>query len=91
MERMQELVRQPALERQYALKRVLETHGIEAEVWHDGTWGPRARARSGGPRELRLMVRERDVVRARWVLYAAGVDVWPDENDAGGQGATLAG
>jgi len=54
---------------------VLEARGIEADVWPEndkhlipwssGTW--------------RLMVRCRDVVYARWVAAAVGLDTWPDE------------
>ena len=56
----------------------LEQHGIDADVrpvraqrltpWAADAW--------------RLMVRCRDVVYARWVAAAAGLDTWPNEEDA---------
>ena len=36
------------------------------------------------------MVMEHDVVRARWVLAAAGLDLWPDEDRQPEHGAALA-
>jgi hypothetical protein len=79
-----ELVRLKGLERVYDLKRALEMRGIEAQVWHEGfgsmrRWG-------GGSGYLRLVVGERDVVYARWVLHGAGLDVWPDPDDGEKEG-----
>jgi hypothetical protein len=88
-ERMQELLRLKSLERLYALKHGLERRGIEAQVWHDGTES--RRVCRAGRRELRLMVSERDVVRARWLLYGAGVQAWPAENDERERSESLAG
>jgi hypothetical protein len=70
-----ELVRLNDLERLYDVKRALETRGVDAEVW--GNWSGSWRCSGSG--ELRLMVRQRDLVYARWVACAAGVDTWPDE------------
>ena len=72
-----ELVSLNDLERLYDVKQALESHGVDAEVWggRSGGW------RRAGSRELRLMVRQRDLVYARWVACAAGVDTWPDEPD----------
>jgi hypothetical protein len=75
MEHMVELARLRGLERLFGLKRALEACGIETGVWHDGTAGI-GRYR-GLRQELRLMVSERDVVRARWILHGAGLDTWP--------------
>jgi hypothetical protein len=80
MERLHELVRLDDLERLYKVKLALESRGIEAAVWGrpSGRW--RLPEPSGEPR---LMVRQRDLVYARWVAHAAGLDVWPDAPDAG--------
>jgi hypothetical protein len=74
MERMVELVRLKGLEPLFGLKRALEACGIAAEVWHAAAGIRRHR---GLRQELRLMVSERDVVRARWILRGAGPDPWP--------------
>ena len=75
MERLRELVRLDDLERLYKLKLALESRGVEAAVWGR----PSGRWRFPGPYgEARLMVWQRDLVYARWVAYAAGLDVWPD-------------
>ena len=53
---------------------ILEARGIEADVWPE-------RARRAAPwasRSSRLMVRCRDLVYARWVAAAAGLDTWPE-------------
>ena len=52
---------------------VLEARGIEADVWPEKT----RRAVPWASRSSRLMVRCRDVVYARWVAAAAGLDTWP--------------
>ncbi len=57
----------------------LELHGIEADVWPAKARG--FMSRSG--HVWRLMVRCRDVVYARWIAAAAGLDTWPDEEGAG--------
>ena len=75
MEGMVELCRLKGLERLFGLKRALEACGIEAGIWHDGAAG--VRRHRGLRQELRLMVSERDVVRARWILHGAGLDTWP--------------
>jgi len=86
MESLCELVRLDDLERLYDVKHALEARGIGAEVWRDDWTG--GRRYTGGSRELRLMVRQRDLVYARWVGHAAGLDTWPDEDgDGEGSGA----
>jgi hypothetical protein len=52
----------------------LEARGIGADVW------PLRRTRfiPWASRTWRLMVRCADVVSARWVAAAEGVDTWPD-------------
>ena len=75
MARMVELVRLRGPERLFGLKRALEACGIEAGVWHAAAAG--MRRYRGLRQELRLMVSERDVVRARWILHGAGLDTWP--------------
>ncbi|NLE22188.1 MAG: hypothetical protein GX624_05345 [Actinobacteria bacterium] len=57
--------------------RSLETHGIEADVWPEGHRGLLPRV----ARTWRLMVRCRDVVYARWVAAAAGLDTWTERSD----------
>ena len=82
MEGLCELVRLGDIERLYDIKQALAARGVEAEVWGNwtGSW------HDLGSHELRLMVRPQDVVYARWIAYAAGVDVWPDDGrDDGGK------
>jgi hypothetical protein len=74
VERLCEVIRLQGLERLYGLKHALERRGVAAEVWHDGSGG--LRRSTAGPTYLRLMVWERDVVYARWVLSSAGLDPW---------------
>jgi hypothetical protein len=53
---------------------MLEDRGIEADVWPE-------KARRSVPwasRSSRLMIRCRDLVYARWVAAAAGLDTWPE-------------
>ncbi len=53
---------------------LLEARGIDADVWPE-------KARRSAPwasRSSRLMVRCRDLVYARWVAAAAGLDTWPE-------------
>ena len=77
-ERMCEVVRFDDLGRLYDVKRSLEERGVYAEVRED-LFGRRLRIRD---RVVpRLVVRERDLVYARWVAYAAGFDPWPDTDD----------
>jgi hypothetical protein len=58
----------------YRVKHALEAHGMEAFIMGD----PTIIARQRKPTTPRLMVRRRDLVYARWVAYAVGVDAWPD-------------
>jgi hypothetical protein len=56
------------------MAQILEARGIDADVWPE-------RARRSVPwasRTSRLMVRCRDLVYARWVAAAAGLDTWPE-------------
>ena len=78
MKDMCELVSLNSLERIYDVKRALERRGIAAEVYGQ-VLGARRYAQGSG--RLRLMVQQRDLVYARWVSNAAGVDAWPDEDD----------
>ena len=57
----------------------LESRGIEADVWPAGT----RRSTPWAADAWRLMVRCRDVVYARWIAAAAGLDTWPDEEGTG--------
>jgi hypothetical protein len=75
MERLCQLVRIADLERVYDLRDALLRRGIEAEVWQGGGAGLR---RPSSWCEMRLMVAERDVVYARWVLASVGFDAWPE-------------
>ena len=53
---------------------LLEARGIDADVWPE-------KARRSVPwasRSSRLMVRCSDLVYARWVAAAAGLDTWPE-------------
>ena len=78
MERMCEVTRLNELGRLYSIKRALEERGVYAEVRED-VFGGRLRIRDRST--PRLVVRERDLVYARWVVYAAGVDPWPEVGD----------
>jgi hypothetical protein len=74
--RVCELVRVKGLTHAYDLKEALERRGIEAQVWGAGAGGMwRSVAVSD---DFRLVVYAQDVVYARWVLYGAGLDPWPD-------------
>ncbi len=77
MEALCELVHLSDIERLYDVKQALAARGVDAEVWGNwsGSWHD-----AGGSSRLRLMVRQQDLVYARWVAYAAGVDAWPDES-----------
>jgi len=55
------------------MERLLEARGIETDVWP----GNRGRRTLWAYRTSRLMVRCRDLVYARWVVYSAGLDAWP--------------
>ena len=75
---MCEVVRLDDMGRLWDVKRSLEERGVYAEV-RDDLFGGRLRMRD---RAIpRLVVRERDLVYARWVVYAAGIDPWPDGDD----------
>ena len=78
MERPCELTRLNDPDRLYEVQRALTARGVEAEVW-DVERG--ARRRKGVALELRLMVRRQDLVYARWVAHAAGLDTWRDAPD----------
>jgi hypothetical protein len=67
-----ELCRLGDYERLSELRRLLEARGIEADVWPER----RRRAVPWASRSSRLMVRCRDLVYARWVASAAGLDLW---------------
>jgi hypothetical protein len=88
MEGICELLRLNDLERIFAVRDVLQAHGIDAVVWSCSPRGVRHQASSG---ELRLMVRRRDLVEARWAARAAGVDVWWDEPREAAAGDVLPG
>jgi hypothetical protein len=79
-EHLCELVRMDDLEQLRRVRCALQTHGIDAHV-ADGSYGPWRQVRGFGP--PRLMVRQRDLVYARWVAHAMGVDAWPDPSGAG--------
>ena len=72
-----ELCRLGDVERLFELKRLLEAHGIEADVWPE----KKRRSVPWASRSSRLMVLCRDIVYARWVVSAAGLDVWPQETE----------
>lgn len=67
-----ELCRLDDFERLSELKRRLEARGIEADVWPE--WS--RRAVPWASRSSRLMVYCRDLVYARWVASATGLDLW---------------
>ena len=73
-----ELFRGDDLEQLYDVRQALAARGVDAQVW--GDWAGRCGA---WPHVMRLMVARRDLVYARWVANAAGVDLWP-ESDADG-------
>jgi hypothetical protein len=77
MEGLCELVRLSDIERLYDVKEALAARGVDAEVWGSwsGSWHD-----AGGSGKLRLMVRQQDLIYARWIAYAAGIDVWPNES-----------
>jgi hypothetical protein len=53
---------------------LLEARGVDADLWPEKARRPFPWA----SRSSRLMVRCRDLVYARWVAAAAGLDTWPD-------------
>ena len=72
-----ELHRLDNVERLSEVERALEARGVQADIWGDsGVWRP-----FRGRRQSRLMVRCRDLVYARWVAMAFGLDAWPAEED----------
>ncbi|HMK92774.1 MAG TPA: hypothetical protein VK576_07230 [Thermoleophilia bacterium] len=77
-----ELCRHPDGELLATVARFLEARGIEADVWPERFW----RAVPWASPSSRLMVRCRDLVYARWVAAAAGLDVWSDEVEDGLEG-----
>jgi hypothetical protein len=74
-----EILRLDDVVRLYYLKRSLEARGVAAEVWCED-WGGWRSARSSASR---LMVPRHDVVYARWVVAASGLDGWRGEEGAG--------
>ena len=72
-----ELFRGDDFEQLFDVRQALAARGIDAQVW--GDWAGRGGLR---PHVMRLMVERRDLVYARWVAYAAGVDAWPDDDGA---------
>jgi hypothetical protein len=62
------------LELMYRVVHALEARGVEAFVMGD----PAISARSRKPTTPSVVVRRRDLVYARWVAWAAGVDAWPE-------------
>ncbi len=78
MERMCELVSLDDIEQLYDIKDALESRGVYAEVHGAQSGGWR---RAGVRQRQRLVVRQRDLVYARWVAAAAGIDTWPDDAD----------
>jgi hypothetical protein len=78
-----ELHRLDDLERLSDVEHQLEARGIEADIWR--VPGPR-RSRWGDTGPARLMVRCRDLVYARWIAQAAGLDTWPQEPGASEEG-----
>ena len=77
--RVCELLSLTDLERLYRVKHALEAHGIEALI----SGGPSSHFMRMSGAVPRLLVLERDLVYARWVAHAAGVDAWPDEPSSG--------
>ena len=57
---------------------LLEARGIDADVWPETA----RRSVPWASRSSRLMVRCRDLVYARWVAAAAGLDTWPEASPA---------
>ncbi len=72
---MRELVRLKGLERVGELTRLLRARGIDAVLWQTGVRGGRC-AFVAGRGLIRLMVAEKDLVYARWILSGAGVESW---------------
>jgi hypothetical protein len=74
-----ELHRLDDIERLSDVEQFLEARGIETDIWRESSgWRP-----LGASRTSRLMVRCRDLVYARWIAHAAGLDTWPEEPSAG--------
>jgi hypothetical protein len=73
--RVCELCRLDDVDRLSELEWLLEARGIDADVWSEKS----RRAVPWASRSSRLMVRCRDLVYARWVASAAGLDTWPQE------------
>ena len=73
---MCELVHLEALQEAHELSRVLRKRGIDAVVWQPGTRGGRC-AYMVGRGLVCLLVPERDLTYARWVMQGASVDAWP--------------
>jgi hypothetical protein len=76
-----ELLRLDDVVRLYGLRRALEARDIAAEVWRE-EWGGWRSARGGASR---LMVPRHDVVYARWVAAASGLDDWQRGDGAGAE------
>ena len=75
-----ELCRLGDVERLFEVRRLLEARGIDADVWPEKS----RRSVPWASRSSRLMVYCRDLVDARWVASAAGLDVWPREPQGDG-------
>ncbi len=76
MEHLCEVISVEKLGRLYEIKEALEKRGIYVEIRRDVAGNVR---RVRDHRAPRLMVRERDLVYARWIAYAAGLDPWTDD------------
>ncbi len=76
---MCELHRLDDLGRLSEVEWLLQARGIETDIWPENRGRRGFRARRG----LRLMVECRDLVYARWVASAAGLDTWPQEPGEG--------
>jgi len=75
-----ELFRGEDIERLFDVRQALAARGVDAQVW--GDWPGHRGVR---PHVMRLMVGRRDLVYARWVAYAAGVDAWSDDETGAGR------
>jgi hypothetical protein len=75
MEPIREIWRSDDLEDVYRLRDALVLRGLEVQVLGAAGNSPRGLLSWG---EMRIMVQERDMVYARWILAAAGADCWPE-------------
>ena len=81
-----ELHRLGDVRRLYGVELALQARGIETDIW-GGRGGLRNWRGSG---MSRLMVPCKDLVYARWVAHAAGLDTWPEETSTGEGSKTAA-